>query len=317
MDNLQHHIDHRKKEKRIGLALGSGSARGWSHIGVIQCLLDAGIPIHLVCGSSMGAVVGGAYAAGILDALEDFAREFSWIDFLKFMDVSLSRRGLLEGDNITNFFREIISDKMIENLPLPYGAVAVDLLSGEEICFRKGPLLDAMRASFSLPGLFTPFERGQQWLIDGGLVNPVPVSLCRAMEADLVIAVNLNDDILGKNFSRKNSRINNGLHDKLFDVLHSDFLRNNLSFIKRFERPDEKTEKTPNMIEVMANAIYIMQDRITRQRLLEDRPDILISPRLSAIGLLEFHKAREAIEAGWESTNSLIPSILEQLGQIG
>lgn len=206
---------------------------------------------------------------------------------------------------------------MIENLPLPYGAVAVDLLSGEEICFRKGPLLDAMRASFSLPGLFTPFERGQQWLIDGGLVNPVPVSLCRAMEADLVIAVNLNDDILGKNFSRKNSRINNGLHDKLFDVLHSDFLRNNLSFIKRFERPDEKTEKTPNMIEVMANAIYIMQDRITRQRLLEDRPDILISPRLSAIGLLEFHKAREAIEAGWESTNSLIPSILEQLGQIG
>jgi len=300
-----------RKKKRIGLALGSGSARGWSHIGVIKCLLEAGIPINLVCGSSMGAVVGGAYAAGILNALEDLARDFSWIDFLKFMDVSLSRRGLLEGDRITDFFREKISNRLIEELTLPYGAVAVDLHTGKEVCFRKGPLLDAMRASFSLPGLFTPFQRGQQCLIDGGLVNPVPVSLCRAMGADIVIAVNLNDGIVQKNIFRKNSQNNKAIQDKVMDVFRSEFISSNFPFIKIADTPQK--EKTPNMIEVMAKSIYIMQDRITRQRLLVDRPDVLISPPLSCIGLLEFHRAKETIEAGWNSTKEFLPAILEHL----
>lgn len=302
-----------KKKKRIGLALGSGSARGWSHIGVIKCLLDAGIPIHIVCGSSMGAVVGGAYAAGILNSLEDLARDFSWIDFLKFMDVSLSRRGLLEGDRITDFFREKISNRMIDDLDLPYGAVAVDLQTGMEVCFRKGPLLDAMRASFSLPGLFTPFQRGQQWLIDGGLVNPVPVSLCRSMGADIVIAVNLNDGIVEKNFFRKNSQNNKAIQDKLLDVFRTEFISNNFPFMKKTDRSDQRKEKTPNMIEVMAKSIYIMQDRITRQRLIVDQPDVLISPHLSGIGLLEFHRAKETIEEGLTSTRSILPAILEQL----
>lgn len=303
-----------KKKKRIGLVLGSGSARGWSHIGVIKCLREADIPLDIVCGSSMGAVVGGAYAAGILNSLEDLARDFSWLDFLKFMDVSLSRRGLLEGDRITDFFREKISNVMIEDLPLPYGAVAVDLHTGKEVCFRKGPLLDAMRASFSLPGVFTPFHRGQQWLIDGGLVNPVPVSLCRSMGADVVIAVNLNDGIVEKNIFRKNSNINNkAIQEKLLDVFRSDFLSANFSFIKKADRSDQQKEKTPNMIEVMAKSIYIMQDRITRQRLLVDPPDVLISPRLSGIGLLEFNKANETIEEGRVSARNMIPSILNKI----
>jgi NTE family protein len=303
-----------KKKKRIGLALGSGSARGWSHIGVIKCLREADIPVDIVCGSSMGAVVGGAYAAGILNSLEDLARDFSWLDFLKFMDVSLSRRGLLEGDRITDFFREKISNVMIEDLPLPYGAVAVDLHTGKEVCFRKGPLLDAMRASFSLPGLFTPFQRGQQWLIDGGLVNPVPVSLCRSMGADMVIAVNLNDGIVEKSIFRRNSKINNtAIQEKLLDVFRSDFLSANFPFIKKTERSDQQKEKTPNMIEVMAKSIYIMQDRITRQRLLVDPPDLLISPRLSGIGLLEFNRANEAIDEGWVSARNIIPLILDKI----
>lgn len=302
-----------KKKKRIGLALGSGSARGWSHIGVIKCLMDAGIPLNIVCGSSMGAVVGGAYAAGILNSLEDLARDFSWIDFLKFMDVSLSRRGLLEGDRITDFFREKISDRMIEDLDLLYGAVAVDLHTGKEVCFRKGPLIDAMRASFSLPGLFTPFQRGQQWLIDGGLVNPVPVSLCRSMSADIVIAVNLNDGIVEKNIFRKNSQNNKAIQEKLLDVFRSDFISANFPFMKKTDQPDQQREKTPNMIEVMAKSIYIMQDRITRQRLVVDQPDVLISPRLSGIGLLEFHKAKETIEEGLISTRNCLPAILEQI----
>lgn len=302
-----------KKKKRIGLVLGSGSARGWSHIGVIHCLQEKGVPIDIVCGCSVGAVVGGAYAAGILDALEELAREFSWFDFLKFIDVSLSRRGLIEGNRITEFFRNKISNISIEELPLPYGSVAVDLQTGREISFRKGPLLDAMRASFALPGLFTPFQKGSQWLIDGGLVNPVPVSLCRAMGADVVIAVNLNDGILEKNVPRKSTpNANPTFQEKLFDVLKSDFIPTSFPFLKKTDQPETIQCRTPNVIDVIMRSIYIMQDRITRQRMLVDPPDVLISPNLSGISLLEFNKAKETIQEGWLSTNRIMPEILEK-----
>jgi len=302
-----------KKKKRIGLVLGSGSARGWSHIGVIKCLQEEGIPIDIVCGCSMGAVVGGAYAAGILDALEELAREFSWFDFLKYMDVSLSRRGLIEGDRITEFFRNKISNISIEDLPLPYGAVAVDLHTGKEVNFRRGPLLDALRASFALPGLFTPFQKGSQWLIDGGLVNPVPVSLCRTMGADIVIAVNLNDGILEKNVSKKSNPIVNPVfQEKLLDVLKSDFISSNFPFLKKPDQHETIAARTPNMIDVIMRSIYIMQDRITRQRMLVDPPDVLISPKLSDISLLEFNRAKETIQKGWHSTKNVMPEILEK-----
>ena len=300
-----------KKRKKIGLALGSGSARGWSHIGVIKCLQEEGIPVDVICGCSMGAVVGGAYAAGILDALEELAREFSWFDFLKYMDVSLSRRGLIEGDRITEFFRNKISNISIEELPLPYGSVAVDLHTGKEIHFKRGPLLDAMRASFALPGLFTPFQKGSQWLIDGGLVNPVPVSLCRTLGADVVIAVNLNDGILEKNFSRKsNPPMSPIFQEKFMDVLKSDFIASNFPFFKKTEQAETIATRTPTMIDVIMRSVYIMQDKITRQRMLSDPPDVLISPRLSDISLLEFNRAKETIQHGWHSTKNVIPEIL-------
>jgi len=186
------------KTKKIGLALGSGSARGWSHIGVIHGLLEEGIDIDIVCGTSIGSIVGGALAAGALDKLDKWARELAWSDILGFMDVTLPRSGLIEGDRIAKFFRENLSDPNIEDLPLPFAAVSTDMSSGREVWLQKGSLIDAIRASISLPGIFTPFKQGERWLVDGGLVNPVPVSLCRAMGADVVIAVNLNSDIMGK-----------------------------------------------------------------------------------------------------------------------
>ncbi|MDR2861067.1 MAG: patatin-like phospholipase family protein [Syntrophobacterales bacterium] len=303
------------QQKKIGLALGSGSARGWSHIGVIKALKEHDIPVDIVCGSSMGAVVGGAYAAGILNSLEELAREFSWLDFLKFMDVSLSRRGLLSGNRITEFFRDKISDMDIENLPTPYGAVTVDLYTGEEIFIRKGPLLDALRASFSFPGLFTPFHKNNQWLIDGGLINPVPVSLCRAMGADIVIAVNLNDEILKKRVflhSADNTDTSLPSLDKHGDSL-MDFLTAKFPFLKRMENHDLPTEKIPNMIEVMMKSIYIMQDRITKQRMVEDPPDISITPSLSDVSLLNFNKARDTIEEGRRATLTKLPEIMEKI----
>ena len=182
----------------MGIALGSGSARGWSHIGVIRSLLEAGIPIDYTCGASIGALVAGSFAAGFLDPLDRWVRKLSWSHIIGFMDVMIPRSGLVEGEKISGYLRGILSDPRIEELPVPFSAVATDLKTGKEVWIREGSLIDAVRASISLPGIFTPYGRNGQWLVDGGLVNPVPVSPCRAMGADIVIAVNLNSDIMGK-----------------------------------------------------------------------------------------------------------------------
>ncbi|MBU4499706.1 MAG: patatin-like phospholipase family protein, partial [Gammaproteobacteria bacterium] len=182
---------------RIGLALGGGSARGWAHIGVIRALKDAGIEPDIVCGTSIGALVGAAYVGGELDRLEDWVRSLRPQTVVSFLDFSLNG-GLIKGDKLIDFFRSHFVDREICDLARPFGAVATDLRRGREVWLRDGRVTDAVRASIALPGLFTPVLRDGNWLVDGGLVNPVPVSLCRAMDADIVIAVDLNADLLGR-----------------------------------------------------------------------------------------------------------------------
>jgi NTE family protein len=186
----------------IGVALGSGSARGWSHIGVLRTLIDAGIEPDIVCGSSIGALVGAAYVDGDLDRLEEWTRSLTMQTVIGFLDFSLGS-GLIKGEKLIEFFRSHFVDRDITELPLPFGAVATDLQSGREIWLREGPVSDAVRASIALPGLFTPYRYQEKWLVDGGLVNPVPVSLCRAMGADWVIAVDTNSDLIGRHLKRK------------------------------------------------------------------------------------------------------------------
>ena len=309
------------KTKKIGLALGSGSARGWSHIGVIRALQEEGIDIDIVCGTSIGSIVGSALAAGFLDQLEEWARELAWSDILGFMDVTLPRSGLIEGDKITKFFRTTLSDPNIEDLPLPFAAVATDLTSGHEVWLQEGSLMDAIRASISMPGIFTPFKQGEQWLVDGGLVNPVPVSLCRAMGADIVIAVNLNSDIMGKrktarkgiqNVSKKQKVEDHGLRNQLTAYLDNTMKRSKSLVLNRFSQ--NHADRGPSLFEVMANSINIMQDRITRQRMAGDPPDVLISPRLAHIGLLEFNRADEAIEEGRRALQLMLPLLKDSIG---
>ena len=309
------------KTKKIGLALGSGSARGWSHIGVIRALQEEGIDIDIVCGTSIGSIVGSALAAGFLDQLEEWARDLAWSDILSFMDVTLPRSGLIEGDKITNFFRANLYDPNIEDLPLPFAAVATDISSGREVWLQKGSLIDAIRASISMPGIFTPFKQGEQLLVDGGLVNPVPVSLCRAMGADTVIAVNLNSDIVVKrkparkdiqSVSKKGKIEEHGLRNQLTAYLDNTMKRGRSLVLSRFG-PDH-ADKGPSLFEVMANSINIMQDRITRQRMAGDPPDVLISPRLAHIGLLEFNRADEAIEEGRRTLQLMLPLLKDIIG---
>jgi NTE family protein len=287
------------KDIRIGLALGSGAARGLAHIGIIKALHDMGIGPDIVCGCSAGAVVGGAYAAGYLDTLEEWVRSLTRKAVIGFLDVSLLSGGVIAGERFINFFGEQIGNVHIETLPVPFASVATELVTGREVWFRSGPLVDAVRASISLPGVLAPVQINGKWLVDGGIVNPVPVSVCRAMGADVVIAVNLNSSLVGRHFEenqRKDkssegpprvgylaNRIKKGLKGGMELVL---------SQVWRGE------SNRPGLFDVIAGSINIMQDRITRSRMAGDPPDLVLVPHLEHLGLLEFYRAEEAIEEG-------------------
>ena len=276
---------------RVGLALGSGSARGWAHIGVIRALEQAGIRPDIVCGTSIGALVGAAYAAGELDRLEQWVLELGFKDVLSYLDVGLSG-GLIRGERLMDHFRQHFMDRPIEQLSIPFAAVATALHTGAEIWLRHGSTLDAVRASIAVPGFFAPALHDGMVLVDGGLVNPVPVSLARAMGADVVIAVDLGSDILGR-------RLSADAASEPPDSVVGDWiqkLKDNLNSLVPARASEETT--MPSMLDVLTSSLNIMQVRITRSRMAGEPPDLLVTPRLAHLRLLDFHKAKEAIEEG-------------------
>jgi NTE family protein len=275
----------------VGLALGSGSARGWAHIGVIRALEQAGIRADLVCGTSIGALVGAAYAAGELDRLERWVLGLGIRDVVGFMDVSLGS-GLFKGERLMDFFRRHFTDRPLEELAVPFATVATSLHTGAEVWLRRGSMLGAVRASIALPGLFAPVPHEGSVLVDGGLVNPVPVSLARAMGADVVIAVDLNSDILGRRL--RADRQPEAPASEVGDWLSR--LQNNLASLIPARSADAPS--MPSMLEVLASSINIMQVRITRSRMAGEPPDLTVTPRLAHFSLLDFHRSREAIEEG-------------------
>ncbi|MES9952351.1 MAG: patatin-like phospholipase RssA [Candidatus Thiodiazotropha sp. 6PLUC2] len=305
---------------KIGLALGSGAARGWSHIGIIKGLAELGIKPEIVCGSSIGALVGAAYAADKLDLMESWSRSLTWKEIIRFLDPSLIGGGFIQGEKLTEFVNEHIEEVEFHQLKRELGIVATELESGREVWFRSGPVMEAVRASISLPGLFTPLRHNGRWLVDGGLANPVPVSLCRAMGADLVIAVNLNGDILGKHFKRSSEK---NEERKLEPDLSKEGdlisrvtaqVKNSLGVGKRdlIARLFGVERETPGLYDVLASSINIMQDRITRSRMAGDPPDVILTPRMSKLGLMEFDKADLGIAEGLREVERMRPS-LEQV----
>lgn len=288
--------------KKVGLALGSGSSRGWAHIGVIHALHEAGIEVGWVAGTSIGSLVGAALALGRLDGLENFTRQLDWKQVLSYLDISLSKTGLIDGDKISDYFRGHIDKVNIEDLAVPFRAVATDLNSGRQVVMGEGDLVAAVRASISVPGVFTLVSRDGRYLVDGGLVNPVPVSVVRDMGADFIIAVDLNHDLVGdkRRAGQPSSsesdpphlvraKSGKGLADKL-DGLGTPGLNPLRRWLQR--------DPAPNIFEVLINSINIMSSRITAARLAADPPDLLIQPHLGHIRFLEFHRADEAIEEG-------------------
>lgn len=302
---------------RIGLALGSGSARGWSHIGVIDALAEAGIEPDIVCGASIGALVGAACVTGRLDSLRSWVEAAGWRQIAGLVDVSLSSGGLIETAKIGTFLRELGIDGEIESCSRPYAAVATDMASGREVWLRSGAIDRAVCASIALPGIFSPALHEERWLLDGGLVNPVPVSTCRALGAEIVIAVNLNSDLLQRRADEPADGHDAGIGLSV-DALAWVMERVPKSLREQAAQIAPKlltaNRKAPAYFDVMAKAIHIMQDQITRSRLAGEPPHIMLMPRLPDIGLMEFHRGREAIAEGRACAEQALPAIRQYLG---
>lgn len=300
---------------KIGLALGGGSARGWAHIGVLRTLNEAGIYPDIVCGTSIGALVGAAYVDGDLDRLDAWVRSLTLQTVVSFLDFSLNG-GLIKGEKLIDFFRNHFIDREIAELPLPFAAVATDLHNGREVWLQEGSVMDAVRASIALPGLFTPARLDERWLVDGGLVNPVPVSLCRAMGADLVIAVDLNSDLIGRHLKRKQAKTSRKKSPQEAKTITDSVMAHIQSGMSQLGiNQRDAADKPPAMLDVLATSINIMQVLITRSRLAGEPADVMITPHLAELGLMEFHRAAVAIETGQRAAEQALPQLTALLNQ--
>ena len=341
-------MNQRRRPSRIGLVLGGGAARGWAHIGAIRALHEAGIRPDVVCGTSIGALVGAVYAHGDLDWLEEWVSRLTWQTVVRLLDLRLSG-GLLGGKKVIQVFADQFAGCAIGELRMPFAAVATELDTGRETWLQDGSLVDAVRASIAIPGIFTPQWHDGVWLVDGGLSNPVPVSVARGMRADCVIAIDLNNDILngrdlggvtaetpapiaaraaavasGAPVTEGSTGTNASATDDAAPPLA---LRRNGKPWPRWLQPAPGYEESrdvrvapppsarvPSMLSSIAQSIDIMQVRITRSRLAGEPADILIQPRLGGMGIFDFHRARPAIEEGRAAVHNMMPAILARLG---
>ena len=303
----------------IGLALGGGAARGFAHIGIVRTLVAHGIVPNVVVGTSIGAVIGGAYAAGHLDTLEEWARSLQPRSVLGYLDIRLNGSGLIGGDKLAAQLEAAIGPTLIEELPLKFATVATEVRTGHEIWLTHGRMVDAMRASYALPGIFSPVLVGDRWLVDGALVNPVPVSAARALGAEIVIAANLSSDVFAHSttiYAHGPSAAVTVAVTPEAAVEHAPPKRGFgrlFSLERSMKREFFGSGGRPGISTVMVDAFNIMQDRITRARLAGDPPDLLISPRVGQIGWFDFHRADDLIAHGARAAERAIESIQEAI----
>jgi NTE family protein len=303
--------------RKVGLVLSSGVARGWAHIGAIRALLRLGVPFDMIAGCSAGALVGGCYLARQMDTLEKWALALNRRRVISYLDLNLGRGGVIKGAKIETELRRVLGPLRVEDLRLPFVAVATDIVTGHEVWLQRGDLAEAVRASFSLPGLFPPMHMEKRWLADGALVNPLPVSACRALGADLIIAINLNTDILGKS-RRAAAAAPAPMGFDPSSLLEARGLMAEGPLPETLTRGMFGQEgDRPNIFGVMTTSLSIMQDRLTRSRLAGDPPDVHITPRVGHIGLLEFERAEEAIREGERAVEIKRAELLDAMEVMG
>ncbi len=328
--------------KSIGLALGSGGARGWAHIGVVRALQEADIPINYISGASIGALVGAIYCSGELDELEDFVRDLSWRDMLSYFDMVFPTSGLLDGNKVYDLLSEHMQGMKIEDCAIPFCCVATDLIKGEEVHLTSGSMVDAVRASISVPGIFTPFCHGELFLGDGGIVNPVPVDVVRGMGADVVIAVNLNRNHVTGGLAESTSPTGMVSADSSSipdDAEESEeeqpartssesSLRRKQSFLDSLSSRYQSLQETltdkvdqwfpaedpgPNIFDVIGTSLNVMEQQVTRSRLEAHAPDLLVEPQLNDYAIFDFHKANRIIRKGYNAMKQQLPALRERL----
>jgi len=282
------------RRPKLGIALGSGSARGWAHIGVLRALAEQGITPNFIAGCSMGAMVGAACAAGRIEDLENWALSLDWKGVVGLLDLGL-RGGLIKGDRLLNMYQGRFVECQFSELALPFAAVATELATGKELWLREGKVSDAVRASCTVPGLFKPVWLDGRYVVDGSVVNPIPVSLCRAMGAEVVIAVDLGYH-MDRRFPPDPQEPSKAgpQRRRLFTVLGPS------------KGPDVPP---PSIMDALLGAIDVMQERITRARLVSEPPEVLLTPRLGKLGPFEYHRAALAIAEGRAVVAQNLPAI--------
>jgi NTE family protein len=301
---------------RIVLALGGGVARGWAHIGVLRTLIQAGYEPDVVCGTSIGAVVGGLHLAGKLDALERWARSLTQRRMVGLLDFTFGGSGFFGGEKLAKLLEAQIGDVCIEMLPRPFVAVATELETGREVWLRDGSLLQALRASYALPGVFAPIKYDGRWLVDGALTNPCPTSVARSFGGAVVIGVSLHSDLIGSPTDTPSTTTPALVPDASQPTAAAGlarWLRPDRLILQHIfaDRPDGPAVST-----VMIEALNILLDRLTRARLAGDPADVLITPRIARIGLADFHRAGEAIDLGAKAAREALPQIRHALNTL-
>jgi len=284
-------------------------ARGFAHIGVMKALARHNIAPTVVAGTSIGAVVGGVYLAGKLDEFEEWATSLNRTKIFKYLDFRVKSAGLIGGKRLEKLMNQNFGSLKIEDLDHPFVAIATDMVTGHEIWLRHGSFTDAVMASFALPGVFPPVKTHRRTLIDGALVNPVPVSCCQALGSRVTIAVDLNADLIGK--AAKPGESYQTITG--FDVFNDkDVPAEEQKQFKRGlgKRLFRREREDASLFGVMVSALNIIQDRLTRSRLAGDPPDVHIKPRIGHIGLLEFEKAEEVIAEGEAAVERALPELL-------
>lgn len=326
----------KRKSGGIALALGGGAAKGWAHIGLLRAFDEEGIPVSMIAGTSIGALVGGCYLAGKLDELEGFARSLTRANILRYMDFSITGAGIISGMRLAAHMQRHLDGKTIENLPASFVAVCTDIRTGHEIWLHDGPLIEALRASYALPGVFAPVVHAGRHLVDGALVNPVPVSACRMYEPDVVIAVDLNSETFGRgtvirasHYEQRECGRDGEEQQRPAEARSPNWLsffgstdhrglaaaENSACAQRTLSQPRVQPKTHLGTMGVMMEAFNIIQDRITRARMAGDPPDFTIRPKLFAVGLADFHKADEAIRTGYLEGRKRIRELADQ-GQL-
>lgn len=308
------------QKPKIGLVLGSGASRGWAHIGVIEALEANDIKIDLIAGASAGAFIGAAYAGGGLQEIKKFALNMDWRSVLSYLDVAFPRSGFIEGKKVTQLIELFTSTDRFENLDIPVIMVATNMATGQEVCLSQGSINEALRATMAVPGFLTPKRIDGEWLVDGGVVNPLPVDVCRDAGADIVIAVDINSErITSKKRSPRNSLTKENsmkMERKRLEVVKSWTEKlgptgKNLG--SRIDSWFSRGEPSPHILEVLGASINIMQKKIEESNLETHAPDVLLAPRLGDMSFFDFDDAERAIQEGFKCCENSIPDIVKKI----